>query len=240
MTSLDALLSTTYGWSLVGKLVLLGGTGIAGLLGLRALRRLRPSLGLLRVEAAMALGISPQHRLLLASAPARGPQFAPQPADRGHATGLGACRRPARRPLRRTQPTRAEFRHHDRPRHAPALAGPRAPRDDHVLARTLASVGAGDPARRHALAGRGDAAVGLRRLAHRGRGRAQRTAVCHVATAWTVGSPLGAASAHRARHSQRALEPITTPLALVLAALACALAIWRARARLIVRRPRTA
>ena len=60
------------------------------------------------------------------------------------------------------------------------------------------------------------------------------------ATAWTVGSPLGVAPAHRARHSQRALEPITTPLALVLAALACALAIWRARARLTVRRPRTA
>ena len=54
-------------------------TGGLGLLGLLALRRARPSLGLLRAEAIGAVGILATASLLLASAPARGPQFAPGP-----------------------------------------------------------------------------------------------------------------------------------------------------------------
>ncbi len=77
VASPDALLSTTYGWSLVGKLGLLAATGVLAALGLVALRRARPSLRLLRAEAIMAAGILAAASLMLSSAPARGPQFAP-------------------------------------------------------------------------------------------------------------------------------------------------------------------
>ena len=76
VTSVDALLSTDLRWSLVGKLVLLAATGGFGLLGLLAARRLRPSPALLRAEAIAVVGLLAAASLLLASAPARGPQFA--------------------------------------------------------------------------------------------------------------------------------------------------------------------
>ena len=84
--SLDALLSTTYGGSLVAKLASVGVTGVLGLLGLLAVRRMRPSMRLLRAEAVAAVGMLVAASLLLSSAPARGPQFAPdRAAHRRHA-----------------------------------------------------------------------------------------------------------------------------------------------------------
>ena len=60
------------------------------------------------------------------------------------------------------------------------------------------------------------------------------------ATAWTVSSAPLAPGTHRPRYSQRPLRPIMTALALVLAALLVAAALWRSRARLGIRRARTA
>ena len=90
VASLDALLSTTYGGSLVAKIASVGATGALGLLGLLAVRRLRPSMRLLRAEAVAAVGMLVAASLLLSSAPARGPQFAPVArADRGTALASG-------------------------------------------------------------------------------------------------------------------------------------------------------
>ncbi len=241
VTSLDALLSTTYGWSLVGKVALLAATGIAGLLGLRALRRLRPSLGLLRAEAVMAIGVLAAASLLLSSAPARGPQFAPAarpitgtPLASGHAADLlvdisAAPNRPGQNfvtatvldtlrpspgPVRRVTMTFSRGRSHV------TVPATRLDATHWQVAGTQ-------------LSGSGEWRIAI---------AAERSALPSAAwaTPWTVGSPLGIAPAHTARYSQRALAPITTPLALLLAALVCALVIWRARARLILRRPRTA
>ena len=119
VASPDALLSTTYGWSLTAKLALLAVTGGLGLLGLVSLRRARPSLRLLRAEAIGAVGILAAASLLLASAPARGPQFAPAPRpDRRHSARHGTGRRPPRGSLGRTQPAGAELRDRNDPRHA--------------------------------------------------------------------------------------------------------------------------
>jgi copper transport protein len=79
VASPDALISTTYGWALTGKLALLAATGVLAMLGILALRRARPSLPLLRAEAIAGVGILAAASLLLASAPARGPQFAAPP-----------------------------------------------------------------------------------------------------------------------------------------------------------------
>ena len=241
VTSLDALLSTTYGWSLVGKVALLAGTGIAGLLGLRALHRLQPSLGLLRAEAILAVGILAAASLLLASAPAHGPQFAPAerpiigtPLASGQAADLlvdisAAPNRPGQNFVTATildtlRPSPGRVRRvmimFSRGRSRAAVPATRLDASHWQVAGTQ-------------LSGSGDWRIAV--VAER-RGLPSAT----WATAWTVGSPLAAAPAHKARYSQRALAPITTPLALVLAAIACVLVIWRARARLIVRRPRTA
>ena len=135
VASLDALLSTTYGGSLVAKLASVGATGTLGLLGLLAVRRLRPSMRLLRAEAVAAVGMLVAASLLLSSAPARGPQFAAVPrADRGHRPGERKRRRPARRRLGGAQSTRPELRDGHRPRHPAPAAGPPTPRDDDVLA----------------------------------------------------------------------------------------------------------
>ena len=119
--------------------------------------------------------------LLLSSAPARGPQFAPvaRPIVGTH-PGEWQRPRPARRRLRGAQSPRPELRHHERPRHPAAAAGTRAPRDDHVLARRPARHRPGDPAEHGPLAGRRHAAVGVRRLAHRRRRRAQGPSGRHV------------------------------------------------------------
>ena len=90
VASLDALASTTYGGSLLAKLASVAATGVLGLLGLLAARRLRPSMRLLRAEAVAAVGVLIAASLLLSSAPARGPQFAPARAtDRGYRPGDG-------------------------------------------------------------------------------------------------------------------------------------------------------
>ncbi len=60
------------------------------------------------------------------------------------------------------------------------------------------------------------------------------------ATGWTVASPLPAPGAHRARYSQRPLQPILSALALALAALSGSALLWRGRRRTGLRRPRIA
>ena len=158
--------------------------------------------------------------LLLSSAPARGPQFAPVARPivgtalaTGNADDLlvdvsAAPNRPG-----------PELRDGERPRHPAPAAGTGAPRDDDVLARRPQRE---VPATR-LDAGRwqvaGTAAVGIRPLAHRGRGRAQGHATATYATAWTVASPPLAPGTHRPRYSQRPLGPIMSILAIVLAAL---------------------
>ena len=97
---------------------------------------MRPSMRLLRAEAVAAVGMLVAASLLLSSAPARGPQFAPIAAtDRRYHPGERQRRRPARRRLRVAQSTRPELRHDERPRHPAPAAGTGASSDDHVLAR---------------------------------------------------------------------------------------------------------
>ena len=222
VASVDALLSTTYGWSLVGKLALLGATGALGLLGLRAVRRGRPSPRLLRAEAVAAVGVLAAAALLLSSAPARGPQFAPAPASsapRGSVLASGRARdllvdisaapnRPGQNFVTATIL--------DTLRPSPG-AGP--PRRDDVLARCPARHGAGDPPGCDALAGCGHTALGGRLLDDRDRGRAQRPAARHLRLAVDRRVAPQPRPSQPARYSQRPLQPILTALALALAAL---------------------
>jgi hypothetical protein len=60
------------------------------------------------------------------------------------------------------------------------------------------------------------------------------------ATAWTVSSPPLPPGTHRPRYSQRPLRPIMSALAVVLGALVVVVALWLGRGRLRIRRTRTA
>ena len=241
VANLDALLTTTYGWSLVGKVALLGAAGGLGLLGLVAVRRLRPSLRLLRAEAIAAIGILVAASLLLSSAPARGPQFTapPRPVE-GTALANGRAAdllvdlstapnrpgqnfvtatildtlRPSPGPVRRVVLTFS--------RGALRVAAPATRLD----------------ANRWQVAGTQLSAPGNWRIAveieRNGLPRAM------YATAWSVASPLAAVPETPAQYSRRPLQPILTALAIALAALGGIAVLWRMRARLALRRPRTA
>jgi copper transport protein len=241
VASADALLSTTYGWSLIGKLAVLAVTGGLGLLGLLAVRRSRPSLRLLRAEAIAAIGLLAAASLLLSSAPARGPQFAPAAtpiAGTALATGQAAdllvdlstapnrpgqnfvtatlldTLRPSPGPVKRVELTfsRGSLR----------VTAP-ANRLD---------------ANRWQVAGTQLSAPGAWRIAVAAERRGLPVAT--FATAWNVASPLSAQPARAARFSQHPLRPALSALAGVLAGLAAVAAAWRARARLTLRRPRAA
>ena len=161
----------------------------------------------------MAIGILAAASLLLCErARARAAVRARGAADRGHAARLGAGRRPARRRLRGTQPARAELRHGDRsstpsaPRRAPCAASTIT----FSRGRSRVTVPATRLDATHWQVA-GNAAVGAPATgASRSRQSAAHCRTATWATPWTVGSPLGAAPAHRARYSQRALAPITT------------------------------
>ena len=209
VASPDALLSTTYGWSLAAKLALLAVTGGLGLLGLLSLRRARPSLRLLRAEAIGAVGILAAASLLLASAPARGPQFAPAPrpvAGTPLATGqaddllvdLSAAPnrpgqnfvtatildtlRPSPGPVRRVVVTFARG------------------------SRRLTATAVRLDANRWQVAGTQLSAPGAWRISVAAERRGLPRAL--YATPWTVASPLGPVPARRAELSQRPLRPI--------------------------------
>jgi copper transport protein len=241
VASADALLSTTYGWSLVAKLALLGATGGLGLLGLRALRHRRPSLWLLGAEAVAAVGMLAAASLLLASAPARGPQFAPAArpiAGTALATGKAgdllvdistAPNRPGQNFV--TATLLDTLRPSPGPVRRVVLTFSRGPLRITAPAIRL-------DANRWQVAGTQLSAPGAWRIVV----AAERAGLPRAtyATPWTVASPLSAAPARHARFSQRPLRPILTGLASVLAGLAALTACWRVCARLTLRRPRTA
>jgi copper transport protein len=241
VATVDALLSTTYGWSLIAKLALLGATGGLGLLGLLALRRRRPSLWLLRAEAIAAIGILGAASLLLASAPARGPQFAAPPRAvpgtvlaGGHARDLLVdlstapnrpgqnfvtatildTLRPSPGPVRRVELT------FSRGRARVTTYATRLDANRWQVAGTQLSA-----------AGTWMIAVAAQRL---GLPRATYT------TAWTVASSTAAQPAPRAHFSLRPIRPIAGATAAMLATLAAVALAWRVRFRLGLRRPRAA
>jgi copper transport protein len=234
VASPDALLSTTYGRSLGVKLALLAATGGLGLLGLLALRRARPSLPLLRAEAIGAVGILAAASLLLASAPARGPQFAGTALATGQAGDLLIdlsavpnrpgqnfvsatildTLRPSPGPVRRVLLT---FARGSRRVTAPAV---RLDANRWQVAGTELS----DP-------GAWTITVAAER-----RGLPQ----ARYATPWVVASPPSPLPARRGALSQRPLRPILSVLAALLACVALLAAGWRLGARLTLRRPRTA
>ena len=223
------------------KLALLAVTGGLGLLGLRALRRARPSLRLLRAEAIGAVGILAAASLLLASAPARGPQFAPAPARHGHAARHGTGRRPPRRSLGRTQPAGAELRHAPRSSTPAPLARARAPGRGHLRTRFAPPDRDRRAARREPLAGRGHAALGSRRLEDLRRRRAPRPAAAPCTPRrglsllpWAQ-CPHGAPSSRNARSGRS--SPRSRP---GWWRWSCSPPAWRLGARLTLRRPRTA
>jgi copper transport protein len=241
VASLDALLSTTYGGSLVAKLASVGATGTLGLLGLFAVRRLRPSMGLLRAEAFAAIGMLVAASLLLSSAPARGPQFAAVARPivgtalaSGQADDLlvdisAAPNRPGQNFVTATvldtlRPPPAQVRR-------VTMTFSRGAQRVTVPATRL-------DANRWQVAGTQLSASGGWRIAvameRKGLDRAT------YATAWTVSSAPLPPGTHRPRYSQRPLRPILSALALVLAALLVAAVLWRNRARLGIRRARTA
>ena len=241
VASLDALLSTTYGGSLVAKLASVGATGTLGLLGLFAVRRLRPSMGLLRAEAVAAIGMLVAASLLLSSAPARGPQFAAVARPivgtalaSGQADDLlvdisAAPNRPGQNFVTATvldtlRPPPAQVRR-------VTMTFSRGAQRVTVPATRL-------DANRWQVAGTQLSASGGWRIAvameRKGLDRAT------YATAWTVSSAPLPPGTHRPRYSQRPLRPILSALALVLAALLVAAVLWRNRARLGIRRARTA
>jgi methionine-rich copper-binding protein CopC len=241
VASLDALLSTTYGGSLVAKIASVGVTGTLGLLGLLAVRRMRPSMRLLRAEAVAAVGMLVAASLLLSSAPARGPQFAAVPrAIVGTALASGnaddllvdisaAPNRPGQNFVTATvldtlRPPPAQVRR-------VTMTFSRGAQQVTVPATRL-------DASRWQVAGTQLSAAGGWRIAvaieRKGLDRAT------YASAWTVSSAPLPPGTHRPRYSQRPLRPILSALALVLAALLVAAALWRGRARLGIRRARTA
>jgi copper transport protein len=241
VASLDALLSTTYGWSLLGKLALLGATGALGLLGFLALRRSRPSSRLLRAEAVAAVGMLAAASLLLSSAPARGPQFNPAPAPvvgsaiaSGRAADLlidvsAAPNRPGQNFV--TATVLDSLRPSPGPVQGVVMTFSHGARRVTAEARRL-------DATHWQVAGAQLSTTGAWNIAIAAERSNEPRAT--YATAWTVASPLTAPPAHRARYSQRPLQPIANALALVLSALALVALLWRAYARTPLRRPRTA
>jgi copper transport protein len=236
-----ALLSTTYGWSLVGKLALLAGTGGLGLLGLLSLRRLRPSLSLLRAEAIAGVGMLAAASLLLASAPARGPQFAPAPRQitgtplaSGQAGDLlidlsTAPNRPGQNFV--TATILDTLRPSPGPVRRVVLTFSRGSRRVTAPAIRL-------DANRWQVAGTQLSAPGAWTIsvAAERSGSPRQTYV----TPWTVASAPSALPARRGEVSQRPLRPILSALAALLAGLAVLAAGWRLCSRLTLRRPRTA
>ena len=240
VASLDALLSTTYGWSLVVKIGLLVATGALGLLGFAAVRRLRPSLPLLAAEAVAATGMLIAASLLLSSAPANGPQFAPAPPTivgtklvTGNAADLLVD----------------------------LAATPNRPGQNFVTATILDTLRPSPGAlRRVSLTfSRGTQRVTARAIrldANRWQAGLQlsdpgdwRIAVdidrkglprAAYATPWNVSSALPAPGARKAQYPQQPLRPILTALAVALALLFAIAATWRFRHRIGLRRPRTA
>ena len=241
VASIDALLSTTYGGSLVAKLAAVAATGTLGLLGLLAVRRLRPSLPLLRAEAAAAAGMLVAASLLLSSAPARGPQFAPvarpivgSALASGNADDLlvdisAAPNRPGQNFV--TATVLDTLRPPPAPLRRVTMTFSRGARQVTVPATRL-------DANRWQVAGTQLSTAGGWRIGvaieRTGLERATYT------TAWTVSSAPLPPGTHRPRYSQRPLGPIMSALATALCALLVAAALWHNRARLGMRRARTA
>jgi copper transport protein len=241
VASPDALISTMYGRSLAVKLALVAVTCGLGLLGLLALRRARPSLGLLRAEAIGAVGILAAASLLLASAPARGPQFAPGPrpiAGTPLATGQAddllvdlsaAPNRPGQNFVTATildtlRPSPGRVRR-------VVITFARG-------SRRLTATAVRLDANRWQVAGTQLSAPGAWRISVAAERRGLPRAL--YATPWTVASPLGPLPARRAEFSQRPLRPILSALAAGLVGLTLLAAGRRLGARLTLRRPRTA
>jgi copper transport protein len=241
VASVDALLSTTYGASLVVKLAAAAATGVLGLLGFLAARRARPSLRLLTAEAIAAVCVLLAASLLLSSAPARGPQFAPSPRQiPGSALASGSAgdllvdvaaapNRPGQNFVTATlldtlrpppaQPSRVTmtFRRGTRRMRVPAT---RIDANRWQVAGTQLSA-----------AGRWRIAVAIER---KGLNRVTYT------TGWTVASPPLPPGTRRPHYSQRPLRPVLVSLAVVLAALLAGTVLWLLRGRLTLRRTRTA
>jgi copper transport protein len=237
VASLDALLSTTYGWSLAGKLALLALTGAFGLGGFLAVRRRRPSLRLLGAEAIAAVGMLVAASVLLSSAPARGPQFAPvdrpvagTPLASGKAGDLlvdisAAPNRPGQNFV--TATVLDTLRPAPAPVRRVVVTFTRGARRVVVPATRLDST-------HWQVAGTQLSAPGAWRIAL----SAERPGLpaATYATPWTVASPLLSQPVQRPRYSQRPLQPILTALALALAVLTGLGLLWRARARLALPR----
>lgn len=241
VASLDALLSTTYGASLVAKLVTVAATGALGLLGFLAARRARPSLRLLTAEAIAAVGVLVAASLLLSSAPARGPQFAPIPrqiAGSGLASGsagdllvdiAAAPNRPGQNFVTATlldtlrpppaQPNRVTMTFSRGTRRVTVPATRIDPNRWQVAGTQLSA------------AGRWRIAVAVER---KGKSRVTYT------TGWTVASPALAPGTRRPHYSQQPLRPVLAWLAVVLAAFLAGAGLWLLRGRLTLRRTRTA
>jgi copper transport protein len=241
VASLDSLLTTTYGWSLVAKVALLGATGGLGLLGLMAVRRKRPSLLLLGAEALAATGVLVAASVLLSSPPARGPQFAPAPptiAGTTLATGqaddllVDLSATPNRPGQNFVTVTLLDTRR-------PSPGTPRG------VAFTF-SGGTGTVTARARRLDSNRWQVAGTQLTEPGHWRiavaVERTGLPRATyeTGWTVATPLPAPGVHRARFSQRPIRPILTALAVALAAAAGVAVLWRRRQHFGIRRPRTA
>ena len=241
VASLDALASTTYGGSLLAKLASVATTGVLGLLGLLAARRLRPSMRLLRAEAVAAVGVLIAASLLLSSAPARGPQFAPVARPivgtalaTGNAHDLlvdisASPNRPGQNFVTmnvldtlRPPPARVD---------RVTVTFSRGARSVSVPATRL-------NAGRWQVAGTQLAEAGPWRIAVAVERKGMDTAT--YATGWTVASPPLAPGTRRPRYSQRPLGPIMSILAIALASLLGFALLWSYRARFGIRRPRPA
>ena len=241
VASADALLSTTYGWALIAKLALLAATGGVGLLGFRALRRRRPSLALLRAEAIAAVGLLGAASLLLASAPAQGPQFAAAPrpiVGTALATGQAgdllvdlstAPNRPGQNFV--TATVLDTLRPSPGPVRRVVLTFSRGATRVVVPAVRLEG-------QRWQVSGSQLRSAGTWRITVSAERAGQATAT--YSTSWRVGSPLADQTARHARFSQRPLAPLLNVLAGVLAGLAALAAAWRGCSRLAPRRPRPA
>jgi copper transport protein len=241
VVSLDALLSSTYGWSLLAKVGLVGATGVLGTLGFLAVRRRQPSLRLLGAEAAMALGVLLLASVLLSTPPARGPRFAPVPAQiTGSSVITGQARdllvdvsaspnRPGQNFV--TATILDTLRPSPGPVRGVTITFSRAAKRVAVPATRL-------DAGRWQVAGTQLSAPGTWRIEVAAQRKGQPRAT--FATAWTVSTPPLPPGTHAPRYSQRGLEPILTALALLLAALLGSAGLWLNRDRLRIRRPRTA
>jgi methionine-rich copper-binding protein CopC/putative copper export protein len=242
VASLDALLSTTYGGSLVAKIASVAITGSLGMLGLLAVRRLQPSMRLLRAEAIAALGMLVAASLLLSSAPARGPQFAALPqAIAGSSLASGSAHdllvdvsaapnRPGQNFVTATvldtlRPPPAQVRR-------VTMTFSQGTRSLTVPATRL-------DASRWQVAGTQLSSAGRWRIAVTMERKGLERAT--YATAWTVSSPPLPPGTRRPRYSQSPLRPILSVLAVVLASLLVTAAVlWRSRERLRLWRARTA